>query len=80
MGGIMANHGKCYNCWWYEPTKFDLREARMVEGNCWNLRKNSCRFDSYCPDYCNREHENRKTGSLQEWIKNLPATLPKSNE
>lgn len=76
----MANHGMCYKCWWWEPTKFDLKMARNIEGNCWCLCKNNCKFDSYCPDYWNREKANKTKGSLQEWISNLPPTTLKSNE
>lgn len=67
------NHGYCKNCWWWEPIKFDLKEARWTLGICW-CWKNQIRHDSYCPDYCNRKREDKKNGTLEEWIKNIPET------
>lgn len=67
------NHGKCENCWWWEPIKFDLKESRWILGVCW-MWNGQEEWDSYCPDYCNRNKENKKEGSLEAWIKSLPAT------
>lgn len=29
------NHGYCKNCWWWEPIKFDMKQAKYVLGVCW---------------------------------------------
>lgn len=65
------NHGYCQNCWWWEPIKFDLKEAKWVLGVCW-MWNNTQEHESYCPDYWNRNSGNKKEGSLENWIKNLP--------
>ena len=69
----MANHGYCKNCWWWEPVKFDLKQAKNVLGVCW-CWKGVTDDDAYCPDYWNREKGNKKDGSLESWVKSLPAT------
>ena len=48
------NHGYCENCWWWEPIKFDLKEAKWVLGVCW-MWSNNQPNESYCPDYWNRK-------------------------
>ena len=67
----MANHGKCMNCWWWEPIKFDLRQAKWVLGCCWAW-KNQIADEGYCPDYWNRKKGNKENGSLYEWVKKSP--------
>lgn len=53
----MANHGYCKNCWWWNRTG-------KTTGNCimHSYFESMCRADenSYCPDYINREKENKK--------------------
>ena len=53
------NHGYCENCWWWEPIKFDLKEAKWVLGVCW-MWNNTSENDSYCPDYTNRKSYSKK--------------------
>lgn len=68
------NHGYCENCWWWEPVKFDIIQAKYVLGICW-CWKNQIRNDSYCPDYWNRKKGNKENGSLEAWVKLSPITL-----
>ena len=53
----MANHGYCKNCWWWN-------RIGKTTGHCimWSSpdAMNVSDEDSYCPDYINREKENRK--------------------
>ncbi len=68
------NHGYCENCWWWEPIKFDLKEAKWVLGVCWTW-KNTITNKAYCPDYTNRKKYNKENGSLESWVKSLPKTF-----
>jgi len=65
------NHGYCENCWWWEPIKFDLKEAKWTLGCCW-MWNNQQENDSYCPDYWNRKKGNKEYGSLEAWAKDRP--------
>lgn len=65
------NHGYCKNCWWWEPIKFDLKQAKFVLGVCW-MWKNQTDDCSYCPDYFNRNSGNKEYGSLESWAKSRP--------
>ena len=69
------NHGYCKNCWWLEETnpKFaiitsDGLKEFPCEGLCW-MHGGMVNGDSYCPDYCNRKKEEKKSGTLEDWIK-----------
>lgn len=68
------NHGYCENCWWWEPIKFDLKEAKWVLGVCWAW-KNTTTNKAYCPDYTNRKKYNKENGSLESWVKSLPKSF-----
>lgn len=69
----MANHGCCKNCWWWNRTG-------KTTGNC--IMQSYPPDDmivsnenSYCPDYINREKENKKQKhTLEEFCRdvNLP--------
>lgn len=61
------NHGYCKNCWWWEPNKFDLKQAKYISGICW-CWKNQMIDDGYCPDYQNRKQGEKEDGTLKEWI------------
>lgn len=67
------NHGYCEKCWWWEPLKYDIQQARYVLGACWMNFYPNAEYDSYCPDYYNRKNGNKESGTLQHWIENLPA-------
>jgi len=75
------NHGYCENCWWWEPIKFDLKEAKWVLGVCWAW-KNTTINKTYCPDYTNRKKYNKENGTLESWVKSLPKTFiyPKNSK
>lgn len=68
------NHGYCENCWWWEPIKFDLKEAKWVLGVCW-MWSNNQQNKSYCPDYWNRKRGNKEHGTLEEWVIKAPITF-----
>ncbi len=68
------NHGYCENCWWWEPIKFDVEQAKWVLGVCWMWNSKN-ENDSYCPDYTNRKTYSKKEGTLEEWVKKLPETF-----
>lgn len=66
------NHGYCKNCWWWEPIKFDVTQAKYVMGVCW-CWKNQMADNGYCPDYYNRKRGNKENGTLEDWVKKAPA-------
>ena len=81
----MANHGLCKNCWWYLPNKLDgykIDNGKIVKvigcGFCYMHNGDEHRYkevngDEYCPDYINREANNKRTHqTLQDWFKNAP--------
>lgn len=77
------NHGKCFNCWWYQPVKnkhyimtnYGLKQ-NLGNGKCYMENSDEGYFkrvegDSYCPDYLNRVRGNKTENmTLEEWIKN----------
>jgi len=57
------NHGYCQNCWWWLVTCKSL-----FIGKCY-MQKKETGAKSYCPDYINRQKENKKSGDLFNLIK-----------
>ena len=72
----MANHGRCKNCWWYNPILIGYKavstgpfSGKIVAddgyGQCWMHNGSIHPYQevngcSYCPDYANRRRENRR--------------------
>lgn len=80
------NHGHCKNCWWWKWSHplFDttnlLNLAKELEiggvGKCYMQNGDDATYaitrgDSYCPDYVNRKKEEKRAGTLDEFIKTL---------
>ena len=77
----MANHGYCKNCWWCKiivehQYRWD-NEGRLHknetggEGRCYMHNDSShpwtdVKLTSYCPDYTNRNKQEKKWGTLEE--------------
>lgn len=69
----MANHGYCKNCWWWNRTAKNTGHCIMYSYSPDAM--NVADEDSYCPDYINREKENKKQKhTLEEFCRdaNLP--------
>ena len=81
----MANHGYCRNCWWcgkFENEKYVVNGISIkrvfMNGKCYMQKGDdgeckSVSLDSYCRDYINRKKEEKKSGTLDQWLssKNL---------
>lgn len=67
----MANHGYCKNCWWWWHVKFTMLPPLSREiGECYFQDPNGKHktfADSYCPDYINRDKEN-KNKTLSQYL------------
>lgn len=77
------NHGYCKNCWWCKPLQGpqyvqNVIDYRIVKvewcGLCYmhNGDYAPCKLvkdSDYCPDYVNRKAEEKKHGTLEDWIK-----------
>lgn len=65
------NHGYCKNCWWWDnkvAEVFKYGKCYMHKGE--NEPYTPAAEDGYCPDYTNRKKEEKKCGTLEDWIKN----------
>ena len=67
------NHGCCKNCWWWKfYTHIGFKNKEF--GKCYMQNSENGYFtysseDEYCPDYVNRKKEEKKVGTLDEWLK-----------
>lgn len=69
----MANHGYCKNCWWWNRT--GKNTGRCLMHSYSPEAMNVADENSYCPDYVNRERNNKRgKETLEEFCKsaNLP--------
>ena len=46
-------YGHCKNCWWWD-------------GNVCHFQNSEAGAESYCPDYVNREKEEKRSGKLKD--------------
>jgi len=66
------NHGYCKNCWWWDYWKsLGIKQTRF--GKCYIHNGNHEPYvttseEGYCPDYVNRKKEEKKSGTLKDWI------------
>lgn len=70
------NHGYCKNCWWWDVYKSIT--IPQVKGACYMQSKNidvpgaeyirETKATDYCPDYTNRKKEEKKSGTLENWL------------
>ena len=65
------NHGYCKNCWWWEviPTLCIEMNGKCHMHNGDTEPYTITKENSYCPDYTNRKKEEKKSGTLEDWIK-----------
>lgn len=66
----MANHGLCKNCWWWQQYPFTIAVGLcfMQASDKGVLGKPALSCD-YCPDYVNRKNEEKREGTLRDWIR-----------
>lgn len=74
----MANHGYCKNCWWWN-------QIGKTTGRCImsSYAESICTTDenSYCPDYVNREKENKtQKRTLEEFCRDTNFPFIKYHE
>ena len=70
------NHGYCKNCWWWK--RHLSITIPWAKGICYMQSKNidipgaeyfhETKEIDYCPDYINRKKEEKKSGTLNDWI------------
>ena len=70
------NHGYCKNCWWWKMNLYIAIPG--TKGICYMQSRNvgidgaeilvETKESDYCPDYTNRKKEEKKSGTLKEWI------------
>ena len=76
------NHGYCKNCWWWladQKPCYGVVNGRICrispeKGKCYMQNSDEGSFkitggNAYCPDYVNRKKEEKKNGTLEEWIR-----------
>ena len=49
-----------------EPVRMGRCWMEIGDGQLWKITHET----SYCPDYINRKKEEKKSGTLEDWIKN----------
>lgn len=54
----MPNHGYCKNCWWWNRT--GKTTGHCIMQSCSPDTMVRADEDSYCPDYVNRERNNKR--------------------
>lgn len=62
------NHGYCKNCWWWKCLPDESGLCYMQNDDKGHNYKKTKETD-YCPDYINRSKEEKKSGTLENWIK-----------
>ena len=71
------NHGYCKNCWWWK--RHSPVAIPWAKGACYMQSRNIgiagaeflkyTREIDYCPDYVNRKAEEKRNGTLENWLK-----------
>lgn len=70
---IMPNHGYCKNCWWWNRTGKTIGHCIMQ--SYYPDAMHVADENSYCPDYINREKENKKQKHTLEEAEQIKAEL-----